>query len=237
MSADRQHALRIDRLAFAWAKPDARAWTLRLPHLTLPVGTRAFLHGPSGSGKSTLLGLIGGVLLPNTGRVQVLGRDLAALSTAARDRFRADHLGIIFQQFNLLPYLSVLDNALLPCRFSARRRARIAGRGCKPRHEAQRLLRRLDLSADHWMRPVAQLSIGQQQRVAAARALLGNPALILADEPTAALDVDRQQAFLDLLLTECQRSHAALLFVSHDLRLADRFDRVWSLPQLMAPPT
>ena len=124
MSADRQHALCIDRLAFAWAKPDARAWTLRLPHLTLPVGTRAFLHGPSGSGKSTLLGLIGGVLLPNTGRVQVLGRDLAALSTAARDRFRADHLGIIFQQFNLVPYLSSVENVLLTCMFSEKRKLR-----------------------------------------------------------------------------------------------------------------
>ena len=137
----------------------------------------------------------------------------------------------------MLFYLLVFDNVLLFCWFLVWWCVCIVGRGCKPQHEAQRLLRRLDLSAEHWTRPVAQLSIGQQQRVAAARALLGNPALILADEPTAALDVDRQQAFLDLLLAECQRSHAALLFVSHDLRLADRFDQVWSLPQLMAPPS
>ena len=237
MNADAQPALHIDRLSFAWARAGAQAWTLRIPRLALPAGARVFLHGPSGSGKSTLLSLIGGVLLPGAGRVQVLGRDLAALSTAARDRFRADHLGMIFQQFNLIPYLSVLDNVLLPCRFSAQRRARIMSRASEPRHEAQRLLRRLDLAADDWSRPVARLSIGQQQRVAAARALLGAPALILADEPTAALDVDRQRAFLDLLLAECERSAAALLFVSHDLRLADRFDQVWSLPRLTAAPS
>jgi putative ABC transport system ATP-binding protein len=184
-----------------------------------------FLHGPSGSGKSTLLNLIGGVLLAARGSVSLLGQPLGELSASRRDAFRADHLGFIFQQFNLIPYLSVLDNVLLPCRFSARRAKRIS----EPGAEARRLLSALDLDPALLSRPAAELSVGQQQRVAAARALIGQPEILIADEPTSALDAERQSAFVELLLNEARQAGSAVVFVSHDLRLATHFEHSLAL--------
>jgi putative ABC transport system ATP-binding protein len=195
-------------------------------------GERVFVHGPSGSGKSTLLSLIGGVTVPQRGQVSVLGADMVRLSGAARDRFRADHLGFVFQLFNLIPYLSALENILLSCRFSAPRRAAAEAAGGSVRDEARRLARQLDLAPELLDRPAAELSVGQQQRVAAARALIGGPRLVIADEPTSALDADRERAFLDLLLAECAGRGAAVLLVSHHVRLADRFDRAVALPAI-----
>jgi putative ABC transport system ATP-binding protein len=225
-------AVALTGLRFRW--PGAVSDCLNIEALTLGVGERVFLRGPSGSGKSTLLSLIGGVLVPQTGQVRVAGTVLAQLSSAARDRFRADNIGFIFQLFNLLPYLSARDNILLACRFSAMRRARLLAAGLTPATEAARLAARLDLDASVLDRPAAALSVGQQQRVAAARALIGRPGLIVADEPTSALDADRQQAFLELLLGECDAAGAALLFVSHDARLARHFDRVLDLHDINA---
>ncbi len=216
-------------LRYAW--PRQRP-CLEIGHFALAAGETVFLHGPSGSGKSTLLALIAGVNVAGTGQVRVLGEDLARLSPSGRDRFRVDHIGIVFQQFNLLPYLSVLENVLLPCRFSALRRQRAQAEGGRPEAAARRLLAGLDLAPELWERPASRLSVGQQQRVALARALIGRPALILADEPTSALDAARQRAFLELLTEECKRAGAGLLFVSHDLRLAERFGRVEDLTRL-----
>lgn len=220
-------AVALKDLVFAW--PRASASCLEIRQLELAAGERVFLHGPSGSGKSTLLSLVGGVVLPQQGRITVQGHSLGAMGAAQRDRFRAAHIGFIFQLFNLIPYLSALDNILLPCRFSAERAARIEG---TPADEARRLAHRLDLDPALLARPAASLSVGQQQRVAAARALLGRPGLIVADEPTSALDAARQQAFVDLLLSECEASGASLLFVSHDERLAGRFARQIDLPAI-----
>ncbi|MES1162446.1 MAG: ATP-binding cassette domain-containing protein, partial [Rhizobacter sp.] len=142
--------------------------------------------------------------------------------------FRADHVGYIFQQFNLLPYLSVIDNVLLPCRFSALR----AQRAGVPHRAAESLLARVGLAQALWSRPAAQLSVGQQQRVAAARALIGTPELVIADEPTSALDAPLRDGFMDLLLGECRAAGSTLVFVSHDERLAARFDRRLSLPEI-----
>lgn len=213
---------------------DARhPWVLDLPELQLAAGERAFVAGPSGCGKSSLLALIAGIAKAQQGEVQVLGHDLGRLGGAARDRLRADHLGIIFQQFNLLPYLNVLDNVCLPLRLSPARGARVPGGHDAVRAEGNRLLDRLGLDDPALrQRPVHQLSVGQQQRVAAARALIGAPGLILADEPTSALDSDRRNDFIQLLSAECQASGAALLFVSHDRSLAPAFDRVIELPTL-----
>jgi putative ABC transport system ATP-binding protein len=187
---------------------------------------RVFLRGPSGSGKSTLLSLLAGVVTPLQGSVRVLGHELGALGSAARDRFRADHVGFIFQMFNLIPYLSVVENVCLPCGFSARRRERAARNAGNVEDEALRLLDHLDMAhSDLLRRPVTELSVGQQQRVAAARALIGGPELVIADEPTSSLDADRRAAFLDLLFRECASERAALIFVSHDGALAQRFDR------------
>lgn len=204
---------------------------LDIPCLEIMAGERIFLHGPSGSGKSSLLGLLGGVAVPERGRIELLGRDMPRLSDRVRDAFRADHIGFIFQQFNLLPWLSALDNALLPCTFSSRRHERTRDAG-GPRAEAERLLARLDLAPELWGKPAAELSVGQQQRVAAARALIGKPEILIADEPTSALDAPRQQVFIDLLLAEAATAGAALLFVSHDARLAAHFDRVVALAEI-----
>jgi putative ABC transport system ATP-binding protein len=217
-------ALQIDAMRYRW--PGSPADVLQIDTLAVAPGERVFLRGPSGCGKSTLLSLMAGVLLPDAGRVALLGQPWSALSSARRDRRRADHLGYIFQQFNLLPYLSVLDNVRLPVRFSAQRAKRVrAG-------DAERLLERSGLAEALWRRPASALSVGQQQRVAAARALIGRPALVVADEPTSALDEDLRESFMALLLDSCTEAGSALVFVSHDSRLAAHFDRQLDLAEL-----
>jgi putative ABC transport system ATP-binding protein len=217
--------------------PEARpaaAGEWAVDQLTLNPGERLLLRGPSGSGKTTLLSLAAGVLLADAGEVSVLDQDWRGLAAGRRDSFRAAHIGYIFQQFNLLPYLSVLDNVLLPCRFSAVRAQR-AGAGPRAREDAARQwLRALDLAPGHWEQPAGQLSVGQQQRVAAARALLGSPELVIADEPTSALDEERRDAFMARLLEACQQTGSALLLVSHDARLARHFARTQDMALLRA---
>ncbi|QVL45355.1 MAG: ATP-binding cassette domain-containing protein [Methylophilaceae bacterium] len=205
--------------------PGMQLACLDIENFEAHAGERIFLYGPSGSGKSTLLGLLGGVLTAERGTIKLLGHAFNQLSQTQRDRVRADHIGYIFQQFNLIPYLSVLENVLLPCQFSQLRRTKTLASGNTLKAEAERLLTKLDLNPTLWHQPVTQLSVGQQQRVAAARALIGKPEMIIADEPTSALDADRQMAFLELLLHECVEANALLLFVSHDRRLASHFHR------------
>jgi putative ABC transport system ATP-binding protein len=211
-------------LRYRW--PRAAADVVHIPQLDIAAGEAVFLHGPSGCGKSTLLGLLAGVLLPQSGRVSLLGQDWARLSGSRRDAARADHVGYIFQQFNLLSYLSVLDNVMLPCRFSAARARRA------PPGTAQTLLERVELPPALWTRPAGELSVGQQQRVAAARALIGAPEIVIADEPTSALDAALRDSFMALLLGATRGAGSTLVFVSHDERLATAFDRRLSLPEL-----
>jgi putative ABC transport system ATP-binding protein len=192
-------------------------------------GERLLLVGPSGSGKSTFLSLLTGIVVPAEGQIEILGTDTTKLSGAARDRFRAEHIGIIFQMFNLLPYGSVTDNVVLPLSFAQSRKDRTLQSGSAA-SEARRLLNRLGLEPSDFEGVAASsLSVGQQQRVAAARALIGRPELIIADEPTSALDHDSQQSFLDLLFAEMNAAGTSLLMVSHDERLGTRFDRVLRL--------
>lgn len=195
-------------------------------------GERIFLHGPSGSGKSTLLSLIAGVQVANSGEVIIEKENLSALRQGRRDRFRADHIGYIFQQFNLLPYLDCLHNVTLACEFSPARRARLKEQQLNPLDEARRLLLGLGIDSKLHSRKAGQLSVGQQQRVAAARALIGSPPLVIADEPTSALDAESRMDFLRLLFTECKRANSTLVFVSHDAELASRFDRSISLSEI-----
>ena len=222
-------AIELDQLAYRW--PGQAEACLDIPALTVAMGERVFLYGPSGSGKSTLLGVLGGVNVAQSGRVSVLGNDMKRIGARARDRLRAAHIGFLFQQFNLLPWLSAIDNVLLPSTFSAVRKGRASSE--RPlREEAARLLTQLDLAPSLWRKSAAELSVGQQQRVAAARALIGRPEIVIADEPTSALDAARQLAFVDLLLRECAAAQATLIFVSHDDRLAVHFDRQISLNEI-----
>lgn len=221
-------AIDARNLVFAWpGKPPV----IDIKHFQLARGERVFLRGPSGSGKSTLLGLLGGVLNPAQGEVHLQGTNITALAAGERDRFRGEHLGFIFQMFNLIPYLSVLENVLLPAQFSPARAARVTNNDLAA--EGKRLLAALGLGAAEYLsRPVIELSIGQQQRVAAARALLGRPGIIVADEPTSSLDYDAREDFLRLLMSECRTQGSALLFVSHDTSLSSLFDRVVELREI-----
>ncbi|MBM7062754.1 ABC transporter ATP-binding protein [Pseudomonas sp. UL073] len=221
--------LEISDLGFAWPGQDE---LLDIPQFRLERGETLFLKGPSGSGKTTLLGLLGGVQRAGRGSVRLLGTELGTMRAGARDRFRVDHTGYIFQQFNLLPFLSVRDNVELPCHFSPLRAARARQRHGSVDAAAATLLEHLGLSTALLERRADALSIGQQQRVAAARALIGQPELVIADEPTSALDSDAREAFLRLLFAECREAGASLLFVSHDQGLAPLFDRSLSLAEL-----
>lgn len=216
----------MTNVRFAW--PGRGAFALDIKDFSLRFGERILLVGPSGSGKSTFLSLLCGIVSPQAGHIEVLGTDIGALSGPARDLFRAEHFGIIFQMFNLLPYGTVLDNVMLPLAFATSRRKR-AGQG---QSTAIQLLQRLGLGPDFAGRSSTKLSVGQQQRVAAARALIGSPELIVADEPTSALDRDRQVAFLDVLFTQVRDAGATLIMVSHDQSLAPRFDRVLHLNEI-----
>lgn len=215
---------------YAW--PRAARDVLVIDALDIGAGETVFLHGPSGCGKSTLLSLLAGVLLPREGSVALAGRSWSELPAAARDRHRADHVGYLFQQFNLLPWLPVIDNVLLGCRFSPARSARAAQRSGSPQAQARTLLQRIGLPQSAWNKPASELSVGQQQRVAAARALVGAPEVVIADEPTSALDAALRDGFMEVLLGECRAGGSTLVFVSHDERLAARFDRALALPEL-----
>ena len=202
---------------------------LHIPSLTVERRERVFLYGPSGSGKTTLLELLAGVLRAREGSVRVLGRDLTALSARQCDAFRGAHIGYIFQLFNLITYLNVEDNILLPCRLHRERRTRLGGQSLHT--AAIALATRLGL-APLLQQKVTNLSVGEQQRVAAARALVGRPEVILADEPTSALDYDHRQRFLELLFECVGEAGSTLIFVSHDRTLMPLFHRAISLPEI-----
>lgn len=223
--SDSTACVRARGLTFSYPKGPT---VIDVPELTIDRGERVFLYGPSGSGKTTLLGLIAGVLRPAPGSLHVLDHDVGALSSPGRDRLRATHIGYVFQMFNLIPYLNVRDNIALPVRISAERRKRLNGSLDEAVSDAAGHLG-IDGLLDE---KVTRLSVGQQQRVAAARALLGSPELIIADEPTSALDTDRRHAFLELLFRSVEEAGSTLLFVSHDLGLAGEFSRSLSLSDL-----
>ncbi len=187
--------------------------------LCIPAGAIYGLAGPSGCGKTTLLHLCAGLLQPSAGELRVLGSAVSLLPQHERDRFRARHVGYVFQSFNLIPALSAIENVLLPMAFADRMpRAQRRSRG-------EMLLRRVGLGHRLHHRPAA-LSHGEQQRVGIARALANQPALLLADEPTANLDAGRRDAVLELLIEVATEAGAALLLASHDARVLARLDHV-----------
>ncbi|WML92406.1 ABC transporter ATP-binding protein [Thiothrix lacustris] len=206
--------------------------TLAIAELHVAAGEHLFIRGASGSGKTTFLNLLAGILHPASGSLNILGHALHSMNHSARDRFRADHMGVIFQQFNLLPYLSVRENVQLPCHFSTRRKQQAGDMQAT----TNRLLEHLGLDSKLWERPVTDLSVGQQQRVAVARALIGSPELLIADEPTSALDTDTRDGFLDLLFKEAAAQGSTIVFVSHDPHIASHFPRVVDLAEVNRPP-
>ena len=226
----KQHVVDIENVHFSW--PGKHGFWVDIDNFSLANGERLFLLGPSGSGKSTLLSLVTGIVSPQKGKVNILGTNLGGLSGSARDRFRAEHFGIIFQMFNLLPYGTAIDNVMLPLQFAPERSKRAVQNG-GARHEAHRLLTALGIDEVLHDKSAATLSVGQQQRVAAARALIGAPQIIIADEPTSALDRDRQQNFLDLLFAQASEAGSSILMVSHDDSHQKWFDRVMHLPELI----
>ncbi|MFL0805870.1 MAG: ABC transporter ATP-binding protein [Oceanobacter sp.] len=209
----------LNNLHFSY--PGSRLATLEIDHWAVNSGEAVFLQGQSGTGKSTLLNLISGVLSGATGEVSVLGQRLDAMSGSQRDRFRANHIGYVFQQFNLVPYLDALDNIRLANRFSSRKQSPE-----RPLSEIQALLDDLQLSETDWSKPASHLSIGQQQRVAIARALVNQPEVLIADEPTSSLDQENRDNFMQVLMKRVERDGITLIFVSHDRTLEHHFKRV-----------
>ena len=216
-----QPVIEIQDITFGY---DNQKPILQIDSLCIKRSGRVFISGPSGCGKSSLLGLISGVLTPKKGRVSILNNPLHEWGASQRDQFRANHCGVIFQLFNLIPYLSVIDNVGLPLQFSQDRKRRIEQTGKSIFDESSRLLSALGINSDLHKQCVTDLSVGQQQRVAAARALIGAPEIIIADEPTSALDAAVCQQFIELLIQECDTSQSTLIFVSHDDRLSQYFD-------------
>lgn len=218
-------AINLQNVQFAY--PDAPGKTvLNIRQWVVQDHEQVFVHGPSGGGKSTLLNLLSGMLHTSHGEVSVLGERLDQMSNHQRDRFRANHIGYVFQQFNLIPYLDAVDNIQLASHFSNRKRS------TKLRDEIQGLLSTLNISPSDWYKPTARLSIGQQQRVAIARALINKPELLIADEPTSSLDQHNRDNFMAVLMSLAAAEKITLVFVSHDLCLSHYFSRVEALSDI-----
>nr|WP_285817751.1 ATP-binding cassette domain-containing protein [Echinimonas agarilytica] len=222
-----QSAVVLEQLRFAY--DGTRTDIINIPEWRLNMAEKCFVFGASGTGKSTLMNLLSGVLKPTSGTITLFDQELTAMSARQKDQFRAQHIGVVFQQFNLIPYLSVAENIQLAAWF-----------GGKPRliqDEAftQRLLGLLDalkLKPELLQRSSGELSVGQQQRVAIARALINEPELLIVDEPTSSLDTHARNSFMKHLMAICSAQNSALLFVSHDLSLQSHFDVAVDLAEL-----
>lgn len=216
-----------------YQRQDAPGWHLEVSSLDVRQEEKLFIYGSSGSGKTTLLDLLTGINTASNGSINILGSDLVSMKTRQRDQFRADHIGLIFQQFNLLPYLDVVNNVILPCHFSKNRKQKALAAGSL-REVAIKILDSLGFNDDLYDRQATRLSVGEQQRVAVARSLMGQPDLIIADEPTSALDEDTRDEFIDLLLKSVGETNSTVIFVSHDKSLARHFDRQLDIRSLAA---
>jgi len=208
--------------------PHAVKNTINIKKLIIKDGEHVFLRGKSGSGKSTFLNLLSGVIEPQGGSIEILGVDLTKLTASQKDRFRGDNFGIIFQQLNLLPYLSVEENISLACGFSKQKLSNIKD----IKQEVNLLLDTLQIPHAMKDKKAMSLSVGEQQRVAVARALLGTPKIIIADEPTSALDNDVKEKFMQLLFKQVDAQGSTLVFVSHDKELSSYFDNVYDFDEI-----
>jgi len=222
-----KNIIEVKNLTFAWptCKPLFNQFNLEIER-----HQKTYIAGASGSGKSTLLNLLAGVLDTAQGEIWFNGHAFHQLSRSQKDKIRGQEMGFIFQQFNLIPYLSTLDNIILPLNLFQSRKKAALELFESMQDAAVYLMERLSLPSQLLRQPVYQLSVGQQQRVAAARAFIGNPKIVIADEPSSALDWENQAQFLKLFLELGQSQNITLLLVSHDERLAPHFDQRINLP-------
>jgi putative ABC transport system ATP-binding protein len=213
----------LEEVKKSFPQPDGgRLEILDIPYFAIDAGEQVVLVGESGSGKTTLLHIIAGISRPDSGSVRIDGWDITLLSEADCDRFRAKRIGYVFQTFNLLPGFTALENVLISMYFAE---------GRADRSRARQLLERVGLGHRLTHKP-PMLSVGEQQRVALARALANRPQLILADEPTANVDVGNQQIIIDLLRETCREEGASLLLVTHSADVARQFSRIERLEEL-----
>lgn len=217
-------AVELKGIQFSYGE-DRQKQLLDIEHWAVKRGERVLIHGPSGAGKTTLLNIVSGLLTCTNGKVSVLNQRLDLMPTRQRDRFRADNIGCVFQRFNLIPYLNSIDNIGLASTFSANGHRQW-------RDEATTLLSGLMVDRDDWAKPTSELSMGQQQRVAIARALINSPDLLIADEPTSSLDSENRDNFLALLMKLISKRDMTLIFVSHDMALAEHFTRLDALSDI-----
>ncbi|MBU2869075.1 ABC transporter ATP-binding protein [Colwellia sp. E2M01] len=215
----------LNNVCFSYAE-QADVPILNIPTWSLAAGEKTFVYGASGCGKSTLLGLLSGMLSGSTGEITVLGERIDKMSNRQRDKFRANNIGYVFQAFNLIPYLDAIDNIKLAHYFSKSTSKNAL------HQEIEALLTTLNMPEHDWQKPVRNLSIGQQQRIAIARALINKPKLLIVDEPTSSLDQENRDSFMTLLMSMVTAHNISLLFVSHDMSLAPYFDRVESLSEI-----
>lgn len=215
--------LKLTDIKKSYRQPDGTVTPiLDVPQYSIGRGEQAVMVGPSGCGKTTLLHIIAGITSPDSGTVEIDGINISRFSEAGRDQIRADKLGYVFQTFNLLPGFSALENVLLGMTFARKRIAK---------KRAKELLDRVGLSHRLANRPAA-LSVGEQQRVAVARALANKPRILLADEPTANVDPNNQQQTIDLIREQCREEEIAMIIVTHSMEVANQFNRVDRLEEM-----
>lgn len=201
---------------------------LDIPRWVVGSQEQVFVHGPSGCGKSTLLNLLCGMIAPSAGELSVLDSRLDQMGMHQRDQFRANHIGYVFQQFNLIPYLNAVENIQLAIHFGKHKRSKVQQTNIKA------LLENLNITPDDWHKQTSALSIGQQQRVAIARALINKPQLLIADEPTSSLDQKNRDNFMSVLMSSVAEHSISLVFVSHDMSLSRYFNRIDALADINA---
>ena len=219
--------VKIESLRFQWSKNNN--FKIFVPKLEVGRGKKVLFLGESGSGKTTLLSLICGFLEPLSGSITINDKIISDLTSTNKDAYRSDNIGIIFQQFNLLPYANVIDNIILPLYFSKQRSKKVENKI----NAAMNLCDQLRLPESILNQKASNLSVGQQQRVAVARALIGSPSIIVADEPTSSLDTEAQELFLDLMFDQISKNSSTLLMVSHDKSLTNYFDQVIDINEIL----